>query len=139
MVRAGNAFGGALVALGYKGIFDIDFIVSKDQKVYAVEANLRRTGATHAHTTATRLFGSRYESNTFLRSSDVDPCISGQMSCDDVFLALDDILYPHLGKDRGIIITVSAGISDGRLGYIVAGKSPQEIATLQDELHKKLS
>lgn len=139
MVRAGGAFGNALVALGYKGIFDIDFIVSKDQKVYAVEANLRRTGATHAHATGVRLFGSRYESSTFLRSSDVDPCISGQMSSDDVFLALDDLLYPHLGKDSGVIITVSAGISDGRLGYIVVGKSPQEVAALQDELHKKLS
>lgn len=139
MVRAGNAFGGALASLGYKGIFDIDFIVSKDQKVYAVEANLRRTGATHAHATATRLFGSRYESNTFLRSSDVDPCISGQMSSEDVFLVLDDILYPHLGRDRGVIITVSAGINDGRLGYIIAGKSPQEISALQEDLHKKLS
>lgn len=73
-----------------------------------------------------------------MRSSDVDPCISGQMSPDDVFLALDDILYPHLGKDRGIIITVSAGISDGRLGYVVLGKSPKEVSALQDKLHKKL-
>jgi len=139
MVRAGHAFGNALAALGYKGFFDIDFIVSKDQKVYAVETNLRRTGATHVHATASRLFGSNYESSTFLRSSDVDPCIAKTMSCEDVFLALNEILYPHLGTDRGVIITVSAGISDGRLGYIVTGKSSQEISRLQDELHKRLS
>lgn len=139
MVKAGNAFGNALAALGYRGFFDIDFIVSKDQKVYAVEANLRRTGATHVHTTAVRLFGSNYESNIFLRSSDVDPCIATPMSCEDVFLCLEDILFPSLGKDKGIIVTVSAGISSGRLGYIVVGRSPQEVSDLQEQLHKRLS
>jgi len=139
MIMAGNTFGSALAALGYKGIFDIDFVVSKDQKVYAVEANLRRTGATHVHTIATRLFGKKYESNIFLRSSDVDPCITTRMSCEDVFLAIDDILYPNLGEEKGIIITVSAEISDGRLGYIVIGTSSHEVSVLQDELRKRLS
>lgn len=139
MVKAGNAFGNALLALGYRGFFDIDFVVSKDHKVYAVEANLRKTGATHVHITASRLFGNNYESNTFLRSSDVDPCIAVTMSCEEVFSALDDILYPHLGKDKGVIITVSSGISNRRLGYIIVGNSLEEVSLLQNEIHKRLS
>lgn len=47
MLQSGNAFAHALLQLGYRGFFDIDFIMSKEQKLYAVEANLRRTGATH--------------------------------------------------------------------------------------------
>ncbi|MBI2404666.1 hypothetical protein HYV22_00615, partial [Candidatus Gottesmanbacteria bacterium] len=37
MIRMGNAFGHVLGQLGYKGFFDIDFIVDEEQAVYAVE------------------------------------------------------------------------------------------------------
>lgn len=139
MVKTGMVFGNALHQLGYRGIFDIDFIVGKDQRVYAVESNLRRTGATHVHEIGKRLFGSSYESRIQLRSSDVDPCIGKKgMQCAEVLAQLDDILYPHLGPNKGVIITVSSGIPEGRLGYVIIGTSGEEMTQLQEAIHARL-
>lgn len=139
MVKMGNSFGSALIQLGYKGFFDMDFIVDANKDVYAVEANLRRTGATHVHKIGTQLFGNHYEKEIYLRSSDVDPCVQLDCNIDNMFAKLDEILFPNLGSKRGVIITISAGIPEGRLGYVIIGQSQNEITSLQDNLYRRLA
>lgn len=136
MIRMGDVFGRTLATLGYRGFFDIDFIVDKDQTVYAVESNLRRTGATHVHAIGQQLFGHGYENHMYLRSADVDLCVPEGLSISEIFNKLDPVLYPNIGRDRGVIVTISAGIPVGRLGYVVIGQSRQEIDNLQQTIYK---
>jgi len=58
--EAGEQFGRALADYGYRGCFDIDMVIDKSGQAYAVEANLRRTGGTHAHEAAVALLGDDY-------------------------------------------------------------------------------
>jgi len=58
--EAGERFGEALSRQGYRGCFDVDMVIDKQGQAYAVEANLRRTGGTHAHEAALALLGKDY-------------------------------------------------------------------------------
>ena len=49
LTRIGNIIGKWYWELGYRGFFDIDFVVSKDGRIYVAETNTRRTGGTHTY------------------------------------------------------------------------------------------
>lgn len=138
MFLAGKSFGELLQSLGYRGHFDIDFVVGEDKTLYAVESNLRRTGASHIHYIGTRLFGDNYFLTKYLRSCDVDPCVPSGHSVEDVFKVLDPILYPGRSAESGLIITLASGIPEGRLGYVIIGRNLSEIADLQSSVRESL-
>ena len=69
--KAGLVFGRGLSNMGYRGVFDIDLVINKEGKVYAVEANLRRTGGTHLHEFATNLLGKDYWQKYYVMSLDL--------------------------------------------------------------------
>ncbi len=69
--KAGIYFGEEISRLGYHGIYDVDLVISKDQKVYAVESNLRRTGGTHIHEAAQALLGKKYYLNYYVVGEDI--------------------------------------------------------------------
>ena len=69
--KAGEKFGQALSQKGYRGCFDIDMVVDKKGRAFAVEANLRRTGGTHLHELALSLLGKNYYQTHYLISLDL--------------------------------------------------------------------
>lgn len=60
--ESGIKFGKRLAQYGYRGVFDMDLIRSNNNKIYVVEANLRRTGGTHLHELCLALLGKKYGS-----------------------------------------------------------------------------
>ena len=48
IVCIGEAVGSAMAGLGYRGWFDVDFVLGADGYLYATEINARRTSPTHA-------------------------------------------------------------------------------------------
>lgn len=69
---AGLRFGRALAEKGYRGYFDIDMVIDKQGRVFAVESNLRRTGGTHIHELGRSLLGKDYHQKYFLYSLDLN-------------------------------------------------------------------
>ena len=66
--RAAKNFGRKLSEYGVRGVFDMDLVVSKDGRVYAVESNIRRTGGTHIHEYCMALFGINYMQKYYIKS-----------------------------------------------------------------------
>lgn len=54
--------------LGYRGFFDIDFILSDNNTLYIIETNMRRTGGTHVYDVANSIYGKNWEKNCFIIS-----------------------------------------------------------------------
>lgn len=68
---AGEKFAAVLAEKGYRGCFDIDMVVDKKGRAYAVEANLRRTGGTHLHEFSISLLGKDYYQTHYIVSLDL--------------------------------------------------------------------
>ncbi len=69
--QAGMALGKVLSQKGYRGCFDVDMVIDKQGRAFAVEANLRRTGGTHLHELATALLGKNYWQKAHIMSLDL--------------------------------------------------------------------
>jgi len=99
--EAGEIFGYELAKLGYRGIFDIDFVISKEGKLYAVESNLRRTGGTHTHEFCQSLLGEEYFYNYNVLSEDIH--LKEKLKYQDFMSKFGDYKY-NPNKKEGFIL-----------------------------------
>ena len=124
--------------MGYVGHFDLDAVVDDADRLFLLELNARRTGGTHVHEFALFAFGENYLDDVVLQSQDAMP--SGQArSVDALFSRIDDLLYPMQGEPRGVVLTISSALPDGRFGCILVAPSTEELAVLKDDLVKHLN
>jgi hypothetical protein len=91
--KAGAYFGRELARLGYRGCFDIDLVISHDDKLYAVESNLRRTGGTHIHEAAESLLGREYMKKYHVIGEDIPLPEGVHLSYDRCNQLLEDLKY----------------------------------------------
>ncbi len=133
LLGIGNIIGERYWYLGYRGYFDIDFIVSKTGEIYVVETNTRRTGGTHVYDVARHLFGREYEKAAYLLSHDSFLYGKKKMDPQELLEKLKTILYPINGEKMGVIVTL---ISEWNpvLGYIVIAPNRSEGQKLQQRL-----
>ncbi|MBN2642640.1 MAG: ATP-grasp domain-containing protein, partial [Victivallales bacterium] len=93
--------------LGYRGFFDIDFVLSeKDGTPYIIETNTRRTGGTHIFDVARSVFGKGWKNRTFILSQDSFSYGRKILSEEAIFKKLESILFPIDNKKRGVIISI---------------------------------
>lgn len=135
LTRIGNIIGKWYWELGYRGFFDIDFVVSKDGGIYVAETNTRRTGGTHTYDLARHLFGSGYEKEAYFLSHDSFHYQKKIMEAKEVLQKISRVLYPMKGDKKGIIVTSISEWSPV-LGYVVIASNPHEGRDLQKKLFR---
>ncbi|MSR71653.1 MAG: ATP-grasp domain-containing protein [Candidatus Taylorbacteria bacterium] len=91
--------------LGYRGYFDIDFILSKDGELYPVETNVRRTGGTHVFDSARYIFGDKWFKETVCFSNDCFTYKGNILSSNEIFRKIKKLQMPMQQKREGVIIT----------------------------------
>lgn len=133
MEQVGSVVGAKYHALGYRGYCDIDFVVSKDGDLYAVETNPRRTGGTHVYDLAKHLFGETWEDQAYLISHDSFRYGDQHFDAPEILEQTRSLLYPRRGKKSGIIIT-SLNAWDPVMGYVVIAADLKEGRRLQQKL-----
>ena len=133
LARIGNIIGKWYGELGYRGFFDIDFIVSKDGGIYVVETNTRRTGGTHTYDLAKHLFGNEWKNEVYLLSHDSFCYQKKRMDAEKILQKVSPILYPMKGKQKGIVVTLISEWSPV-MGYIIIASNPDEGRELQKRL-----
>jgi len=125
--------------LGYRGFFDIDFVLSKKNGTpYIIETNMRRTGGTHIFDTARAVFGNNWKNKAFILSQD-SFCYGEKLLSEKVILEkLKKILFPISNKKRGIVISI---INKWRptLGFIVIEESPERALKIHSKMKELLS
>lgn len=114
--------GQKLATQGYRGYFDLDFVIDNKYQVFVVEGNPRRTGGTHLHDLATFLFGTRYFDRFVLltRSSKISSTLT---KWEEVVAVTGDLLFCCGQRESGIIPIVTSTISSGIIGYAVVAKT----------------
>lgn len=125
--KAGFIFGRALSNLGYRGVFDIDMVIGKNGRAYAVEANLRRTGGTHLHELVSNLLGKSYWRNYYVMSLDL------QLYKAVSYLEMKEELKNHYynpKKKSGVILGNPDMLAKKILIPILIAKTKKEIERL---------
>lgn len=136
LVSAGKLYGQKLLALGYNGFFELDFVAGIDGRIYPIESNLRRTGGTHAYELALNLFGPNALQNHYF-VTDNHRQLPRPYTYDQFITAVSDLLLINTKSDHGLIPTIVSTLAHSRLGYIVcAADQPQAYALEQEFLHR---
>lgn len=134
---SGIKFGKRLAEYGYRGVFDIDLIRSKNNKIYAVEANLRRTGGTHLHELCLALLGKRYGNTYHTVVEDIYLNKNHGLTYKKCRSLFAKELYSNK-KHAGIIFANPDMLKVNILVIMLFAKTRRHIATLREKVEKKL-
>ena len=119
--------------LGYKGFFDIDFIVSKSGIPYPIETNVRRTGGTHVFDMARYLFGKKWQDKTVVLSIDSFYYGNKVLTPKTIFSKISKINFPIQGKHKGVII-IAIDKYKPTLSLVIFGSTKKETVTIYKKL-----
>jgi hypothetical protein len=107
--------------LGFRGVFDIDFIVDDNERLYVLECNARITGGTHVFELARHLFGSAWLDQWFISAEDV-AISSGLATVDEALDTLKLLLFDRAINTCGVILT-SFSVSTKLCGLVSVGST----------------
>lgn len=138
MIKIGENIGLAYERAGYRGFFDIDFIIGKDHTVYIGESNVRRTGGTHVYLTAKSLFGPDFMNKTSIISNNLYTIKRKIYSFKTLYTVLTPLLFDK-NSNEGIIIVSANLLKQNRYGYIIFGKTKQRAHQIEDAMMELLS
>ena len=120
--------------MGYRGFFDIDFVLSgKNQTPYIIETNMRRTGGTHIFDTAKSIFGENWDKKTFIISQDSFYYGKKILSEKVIFKKMKNILFPVNKEKRGVIISI-VNKWQPNFGFVIIGKSQNEVMKMYSKI-----
>lgn len=123
--------------LGYRGFFDIDFIISRNGTPFPIETNMRRTGGTHVYDVAKTLFGKKWERECYCISNN-QFYYGGKVLCSsDILDKLDKVLYPIGSKKEGVIVILVNEYKPA-FGFIVISDNKENVMRLYYKMINKL-
>lgn len=133
LADAGLRMARQLQEMGYAGHFDLDTVVDDGDRVYLLELNSRRTAGTHVHEFAYHYFGPNYLDEVVLLS--INKMKTGGISeFETLKAAIGDLLYPILGRRRGVIFAVTSILAANEFGCIIVAASAEEALSLHRQL-----
>ncbi|KKP58186.1 MAG: hypothetical protein UR51_C0008G0049 [Candidatus Moranbacteria bacterium GW2011_GWF1_34_10] len=133
LLKISNEVGKKFQELGYRGFFDIDFILSNNNVPYIIETNMRRTGGTHVYDTAKTLLGNYWEDNYFIMSQDNFCYGNKELDEKQAMDKMKEILYPIKGKKEGTIISI-LNKQEATFGFIIVGESRKKALKIYDKI-----
>jgi hypothetical protein len=127
--EASMSIGKRFFEIGYRGFFDIDFVIPKSGVPVVIETNMRRTGGTHVYDVARELFGESWSRKASFLSGDGFRYGEERVEDSEVLDRMENILYPIKNEKRGLIVSI---IDRNRpmFGFILVGSSKEDAANL---------
>ncbi|KKT26782.1 MAG: hypothetical protein UW11_C0006G0048 [Parcubacteria group bacterium GW2011_GWA2_43_9b] len=137
--KASTLVGKRFWELGYRGFFDIDFVLAKKNKIpYIIETNMRRTGGTHVYDSVKAIFGEDWERKCFCISDNQFTYGKNILSVDKILYKLNDVLYPINNKKRGVMLTLINKWKPA-FGFVVIGVNKKDAILLYNKMLNKWS
>lgn len=131
--KAGVIFGKKLAEYGYRGVLDIDLIRSTNNKIYAVEANLRRNGGTHLHELCLSLLGKNYGNSYHTLIEDIILIKNHKLTYNKCLSLFASNLYSH--KTHSGIIFINPDVLKVNICVIaLIAKSKKQIRKLREDV-----
>lgn len=134
---SGIKFGKQLAQYGYRGVFDMDLMRSKNNEIYVVEANLRRTGGTHLHELCLALLGKRYGHTYHSLIEDIYLNKKHGLTYEKCYSLFINNLYTHK-KHSGIIFANPDMLKVNILVIVLIAKTKRQIQQLRAKVDDKL-
>jgi len=131
--EAAVLFGKELNYLGYKGIYDVDLVISKNNEIYAVESNLRRTGGTHTHEFAQQLLGADYWQKYYILSEDVH--LKNKITFTDLKIKLEKYSY-NAEKKEGYFLYNADMLEVRVMSIIYVANTSENLQNLRSKVNK---
>lgn len=125
-----ESIGRSFFKLGYRGFFDVDFVLSKNGVPYAIESNTRRTGGTHTYDLKQWLTKKENMRGPYMLSHDSFTYGATVLPPIEILKKSERMLYPRNGEAEGIVISL-INIDDPVLGYVVIGDSQRRVEALK--------
>lgn len=129
---ATEEIGRAFFKLGYRGFFDVDFVLDRSGNIYAIESNMRRTGGTHVYDLKQWIMKSNPRSK--------EPCVFSHdslvystatvLSPAEVLHKTKNLLYPMEGKPAGIVISL-LNPKEPVIGYMIVGEDKKQVDVIK--------
>lgn len=129
---ATEEIGNVFFKLGYRGFFDVDFILDRRGNIYAIESNMRRTGGTHVYDLKRWIMKSNPHSK--------EPCVFSHdslvysattiLSPYEVLHKTKNLLYPMNGKPVGIVISL-LNPKESIIGYMIVGEDKKQVDVIK--------
>jgi hypothetical protein len=141
MHAAGRYVAGEYSRNGYRGYFDIDFVLSKDGTCYVGESNVRRTGGTHAYHLGRFLLGDDFLNNSYIIANNCCPlpvCAARGLSFSRLLEVLGPVAY-HAGRREGVILTSAHKLSQGQIAYAIIHKDRSRALGLESRMFDLLN
>lgn len=138
LVDTGFFVGEQLAAAGYRGSYDVDFIVGKNNQIYVTESNVRRTGGTFLYEAALVLIGKEFMQDSYMF------CESGYklptdrtVTFSEIKELLRPVLYNHSIKE-GVVILYANLLKQHNFGYMVFGNNKKRSLMIEEEMMRLL-
>lgn len=135
--KSGDKFAALMLKMGYRGVFDIDFVISKKGEVFAIESNTRRTGGTHVWEASKYLLGKNI-GKYHIYSNDVLPVKENVKDYFQLKKSLSDLYWGNFGAKEGMLISGSNMLQYRKFGYIVFAKSKLTLDRISREIAKRV-
>jgi len=133
--RIGKTIGRRYANLGYRGFFDIDFIVSPEGRPYPIETNVRRTGGTHVFDFVHWFFGPKWYKKIVALSSDSFEYGVKTLSARNILHKIGPLRFPMNNSKEGVIIAAIASTVPV-FSYIIIGSNKKRALEIREKLIK---
>jgi hypothetical protein len=120
----------AYQSMGYRGFFDVDFVIDDAQKAFAVETNARRTGGTHIYDILRYLYGADWQEKIYAASNDSWELNQPFKNGAELLERFKSRLY---NGEEGLIIT-NFSIELGVFGFVLIAKTAESLQTQLDKM-----
>jgi hypothetical protein len=138
----GETLGSYLSEIGYRGWFDIDFVIGPDENVYLTEINARRASPAHGFEIANRFFGASWAKRCGIYAEDH---LALQGSCNPTYSIIRDYLMQMNQAEEHSFARVIPTIASSSLrretpyfGYVVVADNVTHARGLAIELEKRI-
>lgn len=124
---------------GYRGYFDVDFMVAKNGQLYITESNVRSTGGTFVYALAVKLAGRDFMHVSYILSNNSrDISAIGNPTFSTLHTRLESILYQKT-TGEGILLMSENLLRMRKFAYTIIGKTKKRTLEIESRMDELLS
>lgn len=139
MVDTGFYIAEQYAANGYRGYFDVDYVLAKNGDLFVTESNVRRTGGTYVYHVAEELIGKDFMYQCYILSNTLwklPDHIHYEFS--DLLSKAKSVLFNKKTKE-GVIFVSANVLRQNRVGYIVIAKNKKRAIDIEETMQQLLT
>ncbi len=123
---------------GYRGYFDVDFMVARNGQLFITESNVRSTGGTFVYVLAQRLAGKDFMHTSYIVSNNsYDISRHGNLSFRSLLHVLEPILYQK-NSGEGVVLMSENLLRMQKLAFVMFTRTKKRAIEIEKRMEELL-